>query len=1049
MLYLHCIILCMLCTILFMDKLYDGEYNARKGVLITLKQEYRQEEMIFMRKYENPQYLQENRLKPRAYYIPENEGAYTGLNGMWDFSYYERDYDDAPTSTGQIDVPSCWQCRGYEAPYYTNSNYPFPVAPPYVPMENPMGVYTRSFEIQDMTRRYYIVFEGVSSCVELFINGKFAGYSQASRLQAEFDITVFVKEGVNEITAKVRKWCGGSYLEDQDCFRYNGIFRDVYLLSRPEGHIVDIDIVTEGNEILITLEGSAEIALYDRSGNLLDRCTAGCDEQSVTGCCRTERSARFTVENPVLWNAENPYLYELVFIYEDEIIRQSVGFVEYGVNERGAFTVNGVEVKLKGVNHHDTHPNNGYTMSDEDILQDLKLMKKLNINCIRTSHYPPTPKFLVFCNQLGFYVMLETDLESHGFVRREADFPGYDSLNGNPAWIGNLPEWQEAYVERMARAYHRDKNQPCIFSWSTGNESGHCEGHYEMIKWLRRHDKRRLIHCEDASRLSDIPDQDESEVMKQDLYRRPDMHSRMYVTPAWMEKYALEDGKPLPFFICEYSHAMGNGPGDVSDYWEVIYKYPKLIGGCIWEWADHTYIEDGVPKYGGDFGEWTHDGNFCADGLVTHDRKCKAGSFHVKYTYQYVGFKLDGDEVVVTNLFDFTNLNKYRLEIQVVVDGVVVETQSHVLNLEPKKSCRIKIGLPKQCRLGAYVVCRAYDMAEHVNTGIVKCAGDMMSVEEALMALWEAELPVPCVLQPNMQAGVQQSAEAQSPIEIQDITHSFIINTAGASYEISKHTAMPVQIVKNGQKQLTEPAVLSVWRAPIDNERQIKMQWQWAVSGRSENVDRIFNYVTEYKMVTEQVGGRSDKQLMFKGFLAGISRTPFLYYQIQYTFGTDGEMHVQLNGRIKEACVWLQRLGFEFRTVPEHNEFSYYGRGPMENYCDMRTHVTTGWFRSSTAKEYVPYIMPQEHGNHTNCKVLDIDQGLHFEADTVFEINVSDYSVEELTRASHIDELYLNGAVNVRIDYKNSGIGSGSCGPQLMEKYRFADKDIRFGFSVK
>ncbi len=991
-----------------------------------------------MRKYENPKYLQENRLKQRAYYIPENEGAYISLNGMWDFDFYERDYDDEPARTGQIDVPSCWQCRGYEAPYYTNCNYPFPVAPPFVPMDNPMGVYRRSFILQDMSRKYYIVFEGVNSCVELFINGQFAGYSQASRLQAEFDISAFVHAGVNEVTAKVRKWCSGSYLEDQDCFRYNGIFRDVYLLSRPQGHIRDIDVVTEDDKIYISIEGKAEISLYDGAGNLLDCCEAGADGK-----------AQFTVENPVRWNSEQPYLYELVFAYMDESIRLQTGFVKYGVNARSAFTVNGVEVKLKGVNHHDTHPMNGYTMTDEEIWQDLQMMKKLNINCIRTSHYPPTPKFLEYCNQLGFYVMLETDLESHGFARREAEYPGYDSLEGNPDWIGNLPEWKEAYVERMVRAYHRDKNHPCIFSWSTGNESGHCEGHYEMIKWLRQTDTRRLIHCEDASMLSD--EINTPELLKKELYHRPDMHSRMYTSPEWMEtNYALDDSKTLPFFLCEYSHAMGNGPGDVGDYWQIIYKYPKLIGGCIWEWADHTFLEDNVPKYGGDFGEWTHDGNFCADGLVTYDRKCKAGSLHAKYTYQYVGFQLEGNKVTVTNLFDFTNLNQYRLELQVVVDGKTVETQNHVLDLEPKESTVLSFHMPQQCLLGVHVVCRVYDSR---------------SAEEDAMALWEAQLPVPCekmreavdLQSTDAQRVGSQSISSQSVVsqcinlqctsenncslQIKELAHSYVITTAGNSYEISRYTAMPVQIVKNGEKQLTEPVMLSVWRAPIDNERKIKNQWHWAVGGRSENVDRIFNYVKECE--------QKDHQLIFKGFLAGVSRTPFLQYQIQYTFSKDGKMHVLLTGQIKETCVWLQRLGFECKTIPEHKEFSYYGRGPMENYCDMHSHTTTGWFYSNPSKEYVPYIMPQEHGNHTNCKVLDIAGGLRFEADDVFEINVSDYSTEELTRASHIDELRPNGSVNIRIDYKNSGVGSGSCGPQLMEKYRFKEKDIRFGFMVK
>lgn len=327
-------------------------------------------------------------MKQRSYYIPENEGAMTSLNGVWDFRFYKRDFDAECSASGQIDVSSCWQCRGYERPYYTNVVYPFPIDPPFVPTENPMGVYSRTFEIKDTQRRHYVVFEGVDSCLELYINGEFAGFSQGSRLQSEFDISGYVKAGTNTILVEVRKWCFGSYLEDQDCFRYSGIFRDVYLLSRPQGHIRDIDIRTEGNRIQIDMEGNGEISLFSQDGELI-------------GTQFAENHAVFEVEHPILWNAEKPYLYSLVFTYQAEIIRQSVGFVVYGINQRGAFTVNGTEVKLKGVNHHDTHPSNGYTMTDEEIHRDLELMKKLNINCIRTSHYPPSPKFLEYCNQMG------------------------------------------------------------------------------------------------------------------------------------------------------------------------------------------------------------------------------------------------------------------------------------------------------------------------------------------------------------------------------------------------------------------------------------------------------------------------------------------------------------------------------------------------------------------------------------------------------------------------------------------------------------------------
>lgn len=947
-----------------------------------------------MRSYENLERLQVNRLRQRAYYIPENDGAMTSLNGLWDFAFYRRDYDDAPEASGQIDVPSCWQCRGYEKPGYTNVIYPHPVDPPYVPNDNPMGVYRRTFTVADVSRRHYLVFEGAASCLEVYVNGAFAGYSQGSHLQAEFDITELVRPGENALTVKVRKWCSGSYLEDQDFFRLSGIFRDVYLLSRPQGHLRDIDIRTAGHEIHVAMEGSAAVELYDASGGLLDA-------QSGAG------EVVFSVADPVLWNAEKPYLYDLVFRYQDEVIRQRVGFVTYGINDRGAFTVNGVEVKLKGVNHHDTHPKNGYAMTDEELLKDLTLMKELNINCVRTSHYPPSPRFLEYCDRLGFYVMLETDIETHGFNNRYPGGGRYDTEN-NPEWIGNRPEWRNAYLERMERAYHRDKNHACIFAWSTGNESGFCENNREMIRWLRATDSRRLIHCEDASRTAyGYGDQNPA------YYHWPDLFSRMYPSLAYVEDYAEDPAKPKPFFLCEYSHAMGNGPGDIGDYWELIDRYPKLIGGCIWEWADHTVLVDGVARYGGDFGELTHDGNFCADGLVSHDRQFKAGSLNAKYVYQYVRFALDGDGVTVTNLYDFTNLNEYLLTVEVSVDGSQASREEYRLDLAPKASARVPLRVPERCALGAFAVCRLFDREGR---------------ETAM-----TELPLPAAVVPETPA-------QGSPAVLREDAHSFFLETGEMGYEISKHTGELTQIRREGRALLAGPMKLTAWRAPVDNERDIAGKWGHPNIWEGENLDRTFNNV---RSVSARENG-----IAVTGAVAGVGRAPFLRYTLTFTGLPGGRLHVDLRAQVRENCLWLQRLGMEFALNGVSGEFRYYGRGPRENYRDMCRHVTTGIFESTAREEYWPYIMPQEHGNHAGCKWLELTGALRFQADRAFEINVSQYSAQALTRAAHTDELAADGLVHVRIDYKDSGLGSASCGPELLEKYRLAEKNIRFGFTI-
>ena len=954
-----------------------------------------------MRFYEDLNHIRENRLPQRSYYIPENKGAYTLLNGEWNFKYYAEDFFEEReiTSWVKIPVPSCWQLFGYENPNYSNVNYPYPCDFPYVPDANPMGVYMREFEIENISNRHYIVFEGVSSNLELYINDEYAGYSQGSHLQAEFDISAFVKKGTNTVTAKVRKWCSGSYLEDQDFFRFNGIFRDVYLLSRPEGHIVDIHITTDGNVITAEYEGNAKVSLFDG--------------EKLLGTTEAFEKAEFTVNNPIKWNAEKPYLYELVFESLGEVIKRKIGFVEYSVNKESAFCVNGVPVKLKGVNHHDTHPTKGWYMSDEDILTDLLKMKQLNINTIRTSHYPPTPKFLDMCDELGFYVMLETDIETHGLINRTPrlhatpDELSYDMCQKPDEWQGNLPEWKESYVERMVRAYERDKNHTCIFSWSTGNESGHCLNHFEMIKYLRSVDSKRLIHCEDASRLSEF---------YPEFYERPDMYSRMYASVAHLEEYSRDKTKPLPLFLCEYSHAMGNGPGDIKDYWNVIYSHPKLIGGCIWEWADHTVLCGGVAKYGGDFNELTHDGNFCADGLVFHDRSFKAGSLNAKATYQYMTCSFDGKKIKVTNLYDFTNLNEYTFKYEYEVDGEISFSEALTLDANPKESVEIPLpfDLAKTCKLGAHINCCLYDKNGYeVATCQLDCGATCKEKKE-----------VPA-----------------KNIKIEETEHNFIIFAGDNVYTISRHFGELTSIVKEGEEQLLSPVKLTVMRAPTDNERKIKEHWYKSCGAWAEGFDKLFNKC--YSATAE------GNKITVSASLSAISRIPFLRYTTVFTFFDDGSAKVTLSGDVRKDCIWLPRLGFEFCTPYKKDKFSYYGMGDSENYVDMHSHAKIGYFKSCADDEYVNYIVPQEHGNHIATKLLSMTGGLSFESACDFEFNVSHYCAKALMEAMHTDELSKEDATIIRIDYKNSGLGSASCGPELLEKYRLDEKHIEnFEFCI-
>ena len=944
-----------------------------------------------MREYERLDKISENREAPRAYYIPydslekalkgvrEDSEFYCLLNGNWNFRYFESDYDvpDKIENWATIPVPSCWQLHGYDQIGYTNVNYPFPVDPPYVPDINPCGIYNTSFQIDSawQNRKTYIVFEGVCSCVYLYINGEYVGYSQGSHLQAEFEISKYLKTGENQLTAKVLKWCSGSYLEDQDFFRFNGIFRDVYLLSREENHIKDIRVSADCKNITVSCP---DYEIYDADNKIAD------------------------LTNPVLWNAENPYLYTVVVKGKSEYIPIKVGMREIRLSDKLELLINGVSVKLKGVNHHDTDAYKGYVMSDENLKKDLLKMKELNINTVRMSHYPPTPEFLNMCDEIGFYVIDEADLETHGFVSRNTGYT-WDDKACPEEWIHTMPEWEASYIDRAMRMYERDKNHSSVIMWSTGNESGHGVNHRKMIEWLKNKDSTRLIHCEDASR--------------QGYYGTADVESFMYPAVADLEeKYLNNQEFNYPVFLCEYSHAMGNGPGDVYDYVQLMYRYPKFIGGCIWEWADHTVIKDSVPMYGGDFGEPTDDGNFCCDGLVFYDRKFKAGSYNTKYSYQYFNSEYKNGKLYITNYYDFTNLNKYEFKFEKVVDGDVTEVCTEVFDIAPHKTAEIEplFDFDDACELGVYL--NVYQLENGVERAFVQ--HEIKSVK----------------LNPNL--GTAFSGLTQD-------NRNIYAKTNNAEFVISKITGNISSIIKNGVELLAEPVRLTTWRAPMDNDRKVKDSWGLFNDNRSGmNMNRLFNKVYSIDV--------NENEITVKGNLAGISRIPFLYHTVKYKFFENG-LQVDIDGEFNQKinCPFIPRLGFEFTLNKENDSFTYFGMGEMENYCDMCRHTKIGKYNSTAEKEYVNYIMPQEHGNHTKTKTLLMDCGIEFIGNEEFEFNVSKYTSEALTEAMHINELVTNHKTNVRIDYKASGTGSASCGPQLMEKYRLNKEPFSFSFCIK
>lgn len=946
-----------------------------------------------MRVYENPEKTSENRLPQRTYYIPEGVSEYHLLNGEWKFAFFKQDIDvpEKITEWETIQVPSCWQLQGYENPNYSNINYPYPCDPPYVPDENPCGIYERNFCLDKLWGKVYFVLEGVSSCAFVYVNERYVGFTQGSHLQAEFDITDHVSTGENTIRVVVLKWCCGSYLEDQDSFRMNGIFRDCYLLQRPLDHVVNVEITTEGNCIKVRADKNSDVRVYDNS----------CQE---LGCVLDKKEAVFEIKNPVLWNAEKPYLYTVIIERDGECITQKIGFRTIEVSEKCELLINGTPVKLRGINHHDTDPYKGWCQTEEDLRKDLVLMKQLNINCIRTSHYPPSPCFLEMCDEMGFYVMLETDIETHGFVRRYANVSHtYDDESID--WPGTNPLWLKEHMERLERAVSRDKNHCSIIMWSVGNETGHGPNHIKMLHWLKQLNDGRLRHCENACRKGD-----NSNV---------DVISNMYHAPAVVAAMAEDENIHLPIMLCEYSQAMGTGPGDIWDYNEVFNRYPNVIGGCIWEWADHVVVVDGVQRYGGDFeGELTHDGNFCCDGMVFADRSFNSGSYEIKAAYQPMRTVYREGVLAITNWYDFTDFSECEFKYTIEADGIVIAQEQLKLSIAPHETIEIPItfSAPEYC-YGLYLTSRLYHNG------------------------YEVAMTQHCLIPENTSNNLElENLNVQEENALtEEKAYEVIFRGDNFEYVFSKQYGTFTSMIINGEEQLEEPVRFTAWRAPTDNDRNIKIFWGSYNIWQGENLDKTFNKVYQCTVM--------DGQVTVDASLAGISRKPFFHYTMEVSVDKKGKVSVNINGNVRENVVFLPRLGFEFIMPKKDMPFKYYGCGPLECYCDMRHASRVGMYESSAEKEYVPYVRPQEHGNHVDVKMLQIGN-MQIESSQSFECNVSAYSTEAIDKAEHTDELISDEKTHVRIDYKVSGIGSNACGPKLHEQYQLCEKEIHFAFTI-
>ncbi|MBR6745187.1 MAG: DUF4981 domain-containing protein [Clostridia bacterium] len=965
------------------------------------------------KKWINPALPGENKMPARAHYIPYADATFSdetasvrSLDGIWDFRYYETipEVPEDPTAITYADtlpVPACWQCHGYGQIQYTNHAYPIPFMPPYVPMDTPVGVYHRSFDVTNVSGRTYIMFDGVCSMLLLYVNGAYVGMSKGSRLAAEFDLTDFVKVGVNEITAVVFTYSDATYIEDQDCFRYNGIFRSVHLISRPENHIHDLDIRTSVN------------------GDVSVSCTYIGEPVEIEATLYDGETALPTlhVDNPRLWTAETPELYTLVIKAGKEYIQKQIGFRSIAVSAKGELLINGTSVKLKGVNRHDTHARNGYTVSVEDMMADLTLMKKNHINCIRTSHYPNAPVFYELCDKYGFYVVDECDLEGHGVENVVR--------NMNPSFlIADNPDWRESFVDRMVRTLERDKNSVSIIFWSLGNETYFGDNHRAMSAYIKTRDTERLVHyegtCSGVARWATEPAPVDACV---------DVVSEMYTPLHEFEKHGKnESNDPRPFYLCEYAHAMGMGPGSIDEYWNLIYSYPRLIGGCVWEWKDHTYIgEDGKYTYGGDHGEYPHDGNFCCDGLCSPELEPHTSLYSLKKAHQPLQISWEDEKngmLRLINRTDFTNIGDLLALRYEIKDGDTVLGSGTIdADLAPHAIKTVSLpALPTQTSLPCYIMLRAF----YKKDTWFASKGD-----EACFT----ELPVATQIAEDKRA-------VSVPVTYTEECGIASVACGDKSYTLRLTDAALLSMKKGEKEFLAAPAVWTAWRAPTDNDMNIKQRWY-----RQFDIPHARTYVHTY-----DVDHTADSlRIVMTGIFASKAKVPLFELTFTYIFDGNGIRFEVNAAQPKQAWIeQIPRFALQIETVGGFEDLEYFAKGPRSCYTDIQNHAYHDIFRTTVTDQYEDMIMPQECGNHVDAKyaVLSDKTNTLRATGNGFEFSALHYSPSMLEKANHNWELGPSPHTFLLINYKVCGLGSNSCGHRAVAPYSFCEKDFQFAFTL-
>ncbi len=993
--------------------------------------------------YQNPKLLQKGRLPAHATLFPFDsvEGAVSGqrgmsnrylsLNGVWRFfladrpndlpgEFWEIDYDDADWD--DMALPCCWEMEGYGVPVYTNVKYPIPYDPPFVPDENPVGCYRKYFTMPEgwADMRTHVTFEGVDSAYYVWVNGHIAGFSKVPHMPAEFDITDFVAAGPNVMAVQVLKYSDGTYLEDQDMWRMSGIFRDVYLTAHGHSYLRDawVETVFDSAYQDATLQLHVDVASSE-SGETKVRAELFGEDWAPVASGVFSGSLKFgsaaiegalAVKAPAKWTAETPTLYPLLLTLlgehgeQLETVRIDVGFRD--VKIAGVeLMVNGVPIKIKGVNRHDTNADTGHTVSLDDMVKDITLMKQHNINAVRTSHYPNDPRWLDLCDRYGLYVIDETDLETHGTV-----------MVGRLSELSDNPDWEAAYVDRVERMVRRDRNHPSVIIWSLGNESGWGCNHLAMIRWIKANDLTRPVHYEHGHDAPEL-----------------DMVSCMYPTLDWLADEAANKADSRPFFMCEYAHAMGNGPGNLKEYWDLIYASKRLIGGCVWEWADHGIRAENEAgeeffAYGGDFGDQPNDGNFCIDGLTTPEHDPHTSLIELKKVLQPVKVEsLGGDCIRITNMNNFADLTWLDGAWRVTMDGKTIKSgMLGQLDIAPGQSREISIPVGEMARNGDWRLETLFTLKADTpwaERGHLIAREQLALKAAALTAFDATSLPA---------------------LDVSVLEGDILVSGQCFTAMFSEDSGRMEWYEHKGQPVISGPILPNLWRAPTDNDKPMVNLWKDA------GLDALQSRVAD---VCYEQRGDNVFELTAETVHGAYGKDPALRLTSRYTVYGDGSVRCRFEFKPSQNLPHLPRLGVTMELESDMDRLKWYGRGPHENYPDKKTAAHSGLYSGTVAEQHEEYTRPQENG--AKCDVawamLHDARGLGvlFAGQPSFSFNAHDYSDMDLTLAEHTYELERQEAITLDIDYAQGGLGSASCGPGPLEQYQLKAEPAVLEFVIR